>query len=53
MASNTKISESKRRRRQKNSGHQRKVAMSKQSTVSYDTLFAACGEPGKPAPKPS
>lgn len=53
MASNTNISESKRKRRQKNSGHKRKVAMSKQSTLSYDALFAACGEPGKPAPKPA
>ncbi len=53
MASNTKISESKRKRRQKNAGHRRKVAMSKHSTKSYDELFAACGEPGQPAPAPA
>ena len=31
----------------------RKVAQSRKSTLSYDQLFAACGEPGQPAPKPS
>lgn len=50
MASNTNISKSKRKRRHKNAGHKRKVAMAKRSTLSYADLFAACGEPGKPAP---
>ncbi|MCA9682472.1 MAG: hypothetical protein KC457_09780 [Myxococcales bacterium] len=51
MASFTQISTRKRTRRHKNAGHQRKMAQSKQSTLSYEQLFAACGEPGKPAPK--
>jgi hypothetical protein len=50
MASNTKISEAKRKRRHKNAGHKRKLAMAKHSTLSYADLFAACGEPGQPAP---
>jgi hypothetical protein len=51
MASNTNIVKNKRKRRHKNAGHARKIAMSKRSTLSYEALFAACGEPGKPAPK--
>jgi hypothetical protein len=52
MASNTEISEAKRKRRHKNAGHQRKLKQSRRSTVSYADLFAACGQPGEPAPKP-
>jgi hypothetical protein len=51
MASNTDIVRRKRKRRQKNAGHQRKLVQSKQSTQSYDELFAALGAPGEPAPK--
>lgn len=45
MASLTKISESKRRRKQKNGGRARKAKLSQRSTLSYAELFAACGEP--------
>jgi hypothetical protein len=41
----------KRTRRHKNMGRKRKNAESKHSTPGYDELFAALGEPGKPAPK--
>ena len=51
MASFTQISENKRARRHKNAGHARKMKQGRRSTISYDELFAACGEPGKPAPK--
>jgi hypothetical protein len=50
MASNTEISEAKRKRRHKNAGHQRKLEQARRSTVSYTELFAACGAPGEPAP---
>jgi hypothetical protein len=52
MASDTDIVRRKRKRRHKNAGHQRKLVESKQSTASYEQLFAACGAPGEPAPKP-
>lgn len=51
MASFTKITKKKRARRRKNMGHARKMKQGRRSTVSYDELFADCGEPGKPAPK--
>ena len=51
MASFTEITRNKRKRRQKNAGKDRKRQMSQASTASYDELFAACGEPGQPAPK--
>ena len=51
MASNTDIVRRKRKRRQKNAGHQRKIKQSKQSTLSYDELFAPLGAPGEAAPK--
>ena len=51
MASNTDIVRRKRKRRHKNAGHQRKLEQSKNSTPSYEQLFAACGAPGEPAPK--
>ena len=51
MASLTNIVRRKRSRRHKNAGHKRKVQQSRQSTLSYDKLFAALGEPGQPAPK--
>ena len=48
MASNTKSSENKRKRRHLNMGRRRKNATGRKSTQSYAELFAACGEPGKP-----
>ena len=51
MASSTKISELKRARRHKQMGRRRKAVESRRSTVSEAELFAACGEPGKPAPE--
>ncbi|WP_428264902.1 hypothetical protein [Haliangium sp.] len=50
MASLTKKTENKRRRRHRNAGRARKNRLAKQSTPSYDELFASLGEPGKPAP---
>lgn len=51
MASFTVVTKRKRARRQKNAGHARKMKMGQRSTISYSELFAALGEPGKPAPK--
>lgn len=51
MASYTEITRNKRKRRHQNAGKDRKRRMSTASTASYQELFAACGEPGKPAPK--
>ncbi|HLT37202.1 MAG TPA: hypothetical protein VK034_12990 [Enhygromyxa sp.] len=51
MASDTDIVRRKRKRRHKNAGHQRKLEQSKNSTQSYEQLFASLGEPGQPAPK--
>ncbi|MCX4244586.1 hypothetical protein [Paraliomyxa miuraensis] len=45
MASFTKISETKRRRKHKNGGSARKAKQAQRSTLSYDELFAACGAP--------
>lgn len=50
MASDTDISRSKRKRRHKNAGHQRKLEQARNSTKSYADLFAGFGEPGEPAP---
>ena len=51
MASFTEITRNKRTRKHKNGGRARKIKMAKKSTASYEELFAACGEPGQPAPK--
>ena len=51
MASNTKASESKRKRSHLNMGRKRKNKLARHSTKSYAEIFAGCGEPGKPAPK--
>ena len=51
MASFTQIVRNKRKRRHQKAGHARKMQQAKASTASYSELFAACGEPGKPAPK--
>jgi hypothetical protein len=50
MASNTKKSENKRRRRHRNAGKARKSQLGKHSTPSDAELFAGCGEPGQPTP---
>jgi hypothetical protein len=50
MASNTEKSEAKRKRNHKNMGAVRKHRLARKSTASAVELFAACGEPGKPAP---
>lgn len=51
MASNTAASENKRKRSHKNMGRKRKNRLGRKSTQSKKDLFAALGEPGKPAPK--
>lgn len=53
MASDTKVSETKRKRNHRNAGRARKNRQGRKSTPSYAELFAACGEPGQPAPKQS
>ncbi len=50
MASNSKQTKIKRKRRHRNAGRQRKNQQSSRSTQSDAELFAGCGEPGKPAP---
>ncbi len=51
MSSFTQMTKRKRARRKKNAGSDRKRKQSAASTLSHEALFAACGEPGKPAPK--
>ena len=51
MASNTKASENRRKAKHKASGRRRKNVAARKSTKSATELFAALGEPGKPAPK--
>jgi hypothetical protein len=51
MASHTQMTKRRRARRKKGAGSDRKRKQGAHSTLSYDELFAACGEPGKPAPK--
>jgi hypothetical protein len=51
VASNTKKTERKRKIRNRNMGRRRKAKESVKSTPTVGELFAACGEPGKPAPK--
>ena len=53
MASFSQTTKRKRARRKKSMGTDRKRKQGKRSTLSYEELFAACGEPGKPAPKSS
>ena len=50
MASNTMATWNRRKRKHKNQGRKRKNAEARQSTPSATELFAALGEPGKPAP---
>jgi hypothetical protein len=51
MASSTASTWRKRDRRHGNMGRRRKAVESRQSTPSYEALFAGFGEPGKPAPQ--
>lgn len=51
MASNTKATSVKRKNKHEAAGRRRKNRMSRHSTKSATELFAALGEPGKPAPK--
>jgi len=50
MASNTTASTNKRARAHHNMGRKRKNQDARHSTPTATELFAACGEPGKPAP---
>jgi hypothetical protein len=50
MASNTMATWNKRKRTHKNIGRKRKNKEARKSTPSATELFAALGEPGKPAP---
>jgi hypothetical protein len=52
MASFTQITKRKRAIRRRKGGHARKLELSQRSTLSYQELFAACGQPGVAAPKP-
>jgi hypothetical protein len=51
VASRTKVSETRRKNKHKASGRRRKNVQARRSTKSATELFAALGEPGKPAPK--
>lgn len=51
MASFSQVTERRRARRHKNAGRARKIKLSRKSTPTEQELFAALGEPGKPAPK--
>ena len=50
MASDSKKTEIKRRRKHRNAGRQRKRRQARRSTPNEAELFAGCGEPGQPAP---
>jgi hypothetical protein len=51
MASRTKKTWNRRERHYANAGRKRKNREARKSTPSAAELFAACGEPGKPAPR--
>ena len=51
MASRTAASRVKRKNKHEKAGRRRKNRLAKKSTKSMGELFAAFGEPGKPAPK--
>ena len=51
MASNTKITETRRKNKHKAAGRRRKNAGARRSTLTETELFAALGAPGQPAPK--
>jgi hypothetical protein len=50
MASRTAASTVKRKNKHEKAGRRRKNRLAKKSTKSMTELFAALGEPGKPAP---
>ena len=50
MASNTSASRVKRKNKHEKAGRRRKNKLARKSTASNKELFAALGEPGKPAP---
>jgi hypothetical protein len=52
VASNTKVTERRRKNRHVNMGKRRKAKESRRSTLTAAELFAGFGEPGKPVPKP-
>lgn len=49
MASLSRVTETKRRHKQKKAGRARKAKQGKRSTLSYDEVFAGCGEPNDAA----
>jgi len=51
MASNTTATRVKRTNKHEKAGRRRKNRLAKRSTASDIELFAALGEPGKPAPR--
>ena len=51
MASRSKKTWTRRERHHANAGRKRKSVQARKSTPSEVELFAACGEPGKPAPR--
>jgi len=51
MASNTAASSVKRKNKHEKAGRRRKNRLARKSTLSNVDLFAALGEPGKPAPR--
>jgi len=53
MASESKKTKGKRRRRRNKMGRTRKNQQAKASTVSTEALFAHLGECGQPAPAPA
>jgi len=50
MASNTAASSVKRKNKHQKAGRRRKNKLARKSTATSQELFAALGEPGKPAP---
>ena len=51
MASNTAATRVKRKNKHEKQGRRRKNRLAKRSTPAAADLFAALGEPGKPAPR--
>lgn len=51
MASRTAATRVKRKNKHEKAGRRRKNRLAKKSTASNADLFAALGEPGKPAPR--
>ncbi|MCA9654222.1 MAG: hypothetical protein H6712_07600 [Myxococcales bacterium] len=45
MSSLSRVTETKRRHKQKKAGRARKAKQAQRSTLSYDEVFAGCGEP--------